>query len=579
MTIRILRNLLLLFVIFVITACSTNDAFVSNDNDSGNVKHNQEPGLVTKYLLRSFSCNGIWKEMRGNLALSSYANTPAVNAEIHWFQHHQSYLNKVLTQSTPYIYYIYQETKQQNLPAELALIPIIESAYNPFLYSRTGATGLWQMMPGTASGFGLKINWWYDGRRDLIASTKAALKYITYLNDFFDKDWLLAIAAYDAGEGKVQSAVMANKRNNRATDFWSLKLPKETKSYVPRLLALSAIINDPERYQIDLHEISNDAYFTAVDVGSQIDLGLAAKLAKVDLATMRMLNPGFRRWATDPDGPFTILVPINRADEFKANLADLPKKELMAWKQHTVRNGENLITLAKEYHADLALLRKINELKNNRLRSNQIILIPITPHEDTSQIYVGKDKTVNIAENKIPGPQQFEHEVMNGETMLQIAHNYQISIRDLIFWNKLDATKEVEPGVKLVIWKKVSPVKKPRIQSTCYRVKSGDNLPKIAKRFHTTTQQIKKRNHLRSNSLKLGQKLIVESKSSSAIGLSKTSKHAKHHSRKVISHSKKHQAGKSVHSSSSKSHSKLNSKPKSKPKSNHKKAGVKHSSH
>jgi len=227
-----------------------------------------------------------------------------------WFLEHPQHLKTISKRAEPFLYLIVEELERRNLPLELALLPVVESAFDPFAYSHGSASGMWQFVPGTAKRFGLEQNWWYDGRRDVLASTSAALTYMEYLNRRFKGDWLHALASYNSGEGRVERSIKRNQRASLPTDFWSLSLPKETEAYVPKLLALADILQNPEKYNVTLPVIDNEPAIQQVDVNSQIDLALAADLAGMDVAQLQRLNPGFNQWATAPDGPHTLLIPM-----------------------------------------------------------------------------------------------------------------------------------------------------------------------------------------------------------------------------------------------------------------------------
>lgn len=214
----------------------------------------------------------VWDVLRSEFTLNHEVTRPEVQEQIRWLVAHPSYLHKVSRQSEPYIYHILAEIRKRKLPGELALLPMIESAYDPFAYSGAGAAGLWQLMPRTGSDLGLKQDWWFDGRRSIGPSTDAALNYLLYLNKYFSGHWVLAIAAYDSGEGTISRAIKAYSPPGRAVDFWTLPVPRETKVYVPRFLALAEIIKNPARYRVSLPNIPYLPYFAEVNIGSQIDL-------------------------------------------------------------------------------------------------------------------------------------------------------------------------------------------------------------------------------------------------------------------------------------------------------------------
>ncbi|MCL5261530.1 MAG: LysM peptidoglycan-binding domain-containing protein [Gammaproteobacteria bacterium] len=521
---RFFKITFIIAILINLVACSTT-SINAVYNSSSNSRYDQENDLPANYPTKSLPDGNLWSDLRGSFDLPVDTDSRAIQAQIRWFRAHQGYLNYVIERGAPYIYYILQETQRRHLPAELVLLPIIESAYNPFLYSKAGATGLWQMMPGTASGFGLKINWWYDGRRDIVASTNAALKYITYLHYFFNNDWLSAIAAYNAGEGKVQSAILHNQRNNLPTDFWSLPLPEETRAYVPKLLALAAIVKNPSRYGVNLIPVNNGQYLEEIDVGSQIDLNQAAKLAGVEVKTMRMLNPGFRRWASDPDGPYKLLVPKDNLDTFKKMLAETPPEKRVSWRKHMVGKKESLVSIAKKYHIDISTLRKINELKSNHVRYQQELLIPASLHiEENSDT-----DTAKIAEERLPGPRQVVHTVKPGETVNSIAKEYNVKSNEVEYWNQLNETSDVVPDDELVIWQTGAGGKKVAIKAFAYRVKPKDTIYSLAKRFHTKVGTIMVINGMQRKSLRVGQVLKIPGRSK---------KYSSHYRAKSKAHSK-----------------------------------------
>ena len=322
----------------------------------------------------------LWQDLRTDFHLPDNNEQPEVQQEIDWLIQHPKILREMLDHAVPYLYYVHQQVKKRGMPAEIALMPMIESTYDPFAYqTHSGAAGLWQLMPGTGSGMGLKQDWWYDGRRDIYASTKAALDYLTYLNNFFSGNWLLAIAAYDSGEGTVLHAINRNNRDGRSTHFWVLPLPSETRIYVPRLLALAAIIRKPKSYGLNLPDIANQPYFAPVNIGFQLDLTTAAKLAKIPLTELYRLNPGYNRWTTDPSGPFTLVLPIDKIDAFKQSLANLPSEHRVTRTRHSVKPGDTLSRIAKHYGTKVQVIKSLNHLNSNTLHIGQALLLPEQP--------------------------------------------------------------------------------------------------------------------------------------------------------------------------------------------------------
>ncbi|NDE03000.1 MAG: lytic transglycosylase, partial [Gammaproteobacteria bacterium] len=247
----------------------------------------------------------------------------AIDVQLAWYERNPEYLDRVFGRAALYMHYIVEEVERRGMPMEIALLPVIESAFEPYAYSVARASGLWQFIPDTGSRFGLPQNWWYDGRRDVMESTRAALDYLQFMHDEFEGDWLLAVAGYNCGENCVARAVARNRAQGKGITFWDLKLPKETTAYVPKLLAMKRLVANPSDLGIEFSPIPNEPYFAKVDIGQQIDLKLAAELAGLTHEELFELNPAFHRWATPPQGPHALLMPIDSAELFKENLAQL----------------------------------------------------------------------------------------------------------------------------------------------------------------------------------------------------------------------------------------------------------------
>lgn len=386
----------------------------------------------------------VWDVVRAQLKLNHAVSQPEVQQQLRWLAAHPGYLEQ-LTQSEPYIYHIVNEIKKRNLPGELALLPLIESAYDPFAYSGKGAAGLWQLMPGTGSELGLKQDWWFDGRRSIGPSTHAALNYLTHLRDTFHGNWELAIAAYDAGEGRIGNAIKNRGVSVDRAQFWKLSLPQETKTYVPRLLALAEIIKYPERYHVTLPEIPHAPYFKEVNIGSQIDLNRAAKLAGVSYKELIQLNPGYNRWITAPYHPFKLLIPKEKADSFTRNLALVPQSQRVSLASHQVKRGESLPNLAKRYFTTVKLLRELNRLHTNRLKQGQRLLIP-----DNKQIQLATPAAKPVKNTQ---PYKVLHIVQPHETLALLAKKYKVSLKDLCTWNTMAENASLSKNQQLIIWK------------------------------------------------------------------------------------------------------------------------------
>ncbi len=454
----------------------------------------------------------LWLLLGRDLNMKHDVNRPEVQQHIKWYMNHKGYLQDIAKHATLYVYYVLQEVKKRHIPSEIALIPVIESNYDPFAYSDDGAAGLWQMMPGTASGYNLKQNWWYDGRRDIYASTQAALNYLQYLHKFFHGDWLLAIAAYNSGEGTVNNAVNYNKRLHKPTDFWDLKLPKQTENYVPKLLAVATIIANPEQYPVKWPIAHLSPYLTAVSVGSQIDLSVAAKLADISIQELYELNPGYSRWATDPDGKHMLLLPANKAELFTENLAKLPKSKRVTWKRYVVKSGDSLIKISHTYETSPHLIMQVNDLKSNVIHIGQVLLIP-RARKSFAKSVMDAVKHYLHHERKLPGPNRVVHIVQPDDTLWLIAKDYKVKAREIRFWNQLKRGQALQPGAELILWSQNNTRSYRASRIRPYLIKhtviSGDNLRDLSKEYHVSVAQLKKTNNLKSDTVRLGQILII----------------------------------------------------------------------
>jgi len=448
----------------------------------------------------------------------TYDDNPRTAAELKWFARHPDYLGRVFTRAQRYLPYIAAELQRRDLPLELALLPIVESAYDPFAYSHGRAAGLWQMIPGTAKRFGVKQNWWYDGRRDVVDSTRAALDYLEYLEELNDGDWLNAIASYNSGEGNVLRAARRNRNAGKPTDFWHLKLPRETSMYVPKLLALVQIVSDPARYNLTLPVVEDEQQFVVADIGGQLDLSLAAELAGVDVDTVYQYNPGYNRWSTDPAGPHRLVMPIAVADQFQAALDEVPAGERVRWKRHKVKNGEAISQIAQKYNTTVATIRSANNLRGNTIRAGHHLMIPVAK-KPLSAYSQSADARLAKTQNRKRKGNKVEHIVRNGESFWTISRHYKVTHRQLAAWNGMAPGDTLSVGKRLVVWTNAA-AEAPRTSPTQalgnttrklrYTVRNGDSLYVIARRFRVGIDQIARWNGIDKNKiLRPGQKLTM----------------------------------------------------------------------
>lgn len=326
----------------------------------------------------------IWERLRTGFDFQQQT-TPSVQAHIDTFHNHPRHIEQILQRGEPYLFYILSRVEARGLPAELALLPVIESAFDPFARSPAGAVGIWQFMPVTAKHVGLRRDWWVDGRRDIVAATEAALDYLSELHQRFDGDWLLALGAYNAGSTRINKAIRLNRSQGKPVDFWHLPLPEETRNYVPKLIALRAIIANPEAYNITLPALANTHYFSVVETGGQLDLQVAAKLTGTSIDEMQRLNPGLTRSITPPASPHTLLIPRASELRFRERLARLPADQRVQSVKYRVRQGDTLSAIALNSRTTVARLRQINQLESTRIFAGKLLIVPMSVRaEDVS---------------------------------------------------------------------------------------------------------------------------------------------------------------------------------------------------
>ncbi|HNP65145.1 MAG TPA: LysM peptidoglycan-binding domain-containing protein [Woeseiaceae bacterium] len=507
------------FLLFAADVSQATPAELRSDasEDAGQSLDLVSPVAGIDLLSSPVATDDILERIRRGFALS-YDDNHRTEAEKQWFIKHPDYLNRVFTRAQRYLPHIVAELERRNLPLELALLPIVESAYDPFAYSHGRAAGLWQMIPGTARRFGIKQNWWYDGRRDVVDSTRAALDYLEYLHDFNNGDWLNAIASYNSGEGNVRRAVARNSKSNKPTDFWALSLPRETSMYVPKLLALVEIVADPAKYNLALPLIANEPQFVVADIGGQLDLALAAELAGVDVDTIYQFNPGYNRWSTDPGGPHSLVMPVEVAEEFAVALAEVPASERVRWQRHKVRNGEAISQIADKYNTTVATIRSANNLRGNTIRAGDHLMIPVAT-KPLSAYSKSADARLAKTQNRTRKGNKVEHIVASGESFWTISRRYKVSTRELAAWNGMAPRDTLSIGKKLVVWTNAD-VDSPRTSPTQalgnttrklnYTVRNGDSLYVIARRFRVGIDQIARWNNIdRNKILRPGQKLTM----------------------------------------------------------------------
>lgn len=443
----------------------------------------------------------------------------SIDRQLNWYSKHPEYLDRVFTRSGRYLHYIATEIAARGMPMEIALLPVVESAYDPFAYSHGRAAGLWQFIPGTGRRYGMQQNWWFDGRRDVVDSTQGALDYLEYLAGLFDGDWLLAVAAYNSGEGNVGRAVRRHRKAGKPIDFWSLSrsLPVETRSYVPKLLAISRLVADPAKFGVALPTVVNQPYFSLVDTGGQIDLALAADLAGVSVEEIYALNPGNNRWATNPDGPNRLLVPVAAATEFEKNLSELPEQDKVHWERYRIRNGDSLIAIAQRFNTTPELIKDINGIRGSTIRAGDFLMIPRSAKGNAYYTHSAEARLAKTMSTP-KGGQKTNYTVRSGDSLWSISRRHNVNTRSLAKWNGMAPGDTLSVGRELVIWGGSRVVANSstggppagRVRKLNYTVRQGDSLWKISSRFKVTVNQLKNWNSLSGKRyLRPGQKLVM----------------------------------------------------------------------
>ena len=533
------NNVITILILMLAVACSSSPTHQSKDSIEstsefkfieintipGPVKTVTKPSPITSAKIKysphqtPTQYADVWARIRDNLQLDRYQDNRAVKERIAWYARNQEYLDRVVVRATPYIYYILEEVEKRNMPVDLALLPIVESAFQPFAYSRSHASGIWQFIPSTGRVYGLKQNWWYDGRRDIVAATRAALDYLEKLHKQFSGDWQHALAAYNSGELNVERAIKRNVKSNKDTDFFSLRLFRETRGYVPSLLAVAEIIADPIKYAITLAPIANEPYFNIVDIGGQLDLSTASDLTGLSMEDLYILNPGFNRWATDPEGPHYLLVPVDKKKKFIDGLSAIPVEDRVGWNQHVIKQGESLSQIAEKYKTSVSIIKETNKLRNNLIRTGHSLVIPTSKQP-------GKFYTLSLENRWLGGLKRegagnkYVYTVRRGDSLWTIGRRYDVTIRDLCGWNGINARSIIRPGQKITLWVTTPGEKSQKIASENYSrtadghiqytVKSGDSLWLISRQFGVTVDQLQKWNKLpKGKFLHPGQKLVL----------------------------------------------------------------------
>ncbi len=437
----------------------------------------------------------LWGRIRDGFMLDpALIDNPRIDQQRLAFASQTRYFELATPRAQRYIYYVVQELEARDMPQELALLPFIESAYNPQALSSAKAAGLWQFIPSTGRNFSLRQDWWYDGRRDVTASTQAALDYLSLLHDYFDGDWLLALAAYNCGEGCVGRAVKRNQSLGLPTDYWNLQLPRETQNYVPKLLALAQIIDSPTTYGTQLPDLANEPYFAEITVDQQIDLHKVAELADIPTEELLSLNPAFNQRVTAPQGEYQLLIPIEQADQFTQALAELPDDQRVNYQRYQVRRGDTLSQIARRYQLSVGVIRDANDINGNLLRVGQTLMLPT---------FSDQPITLPTPAQALASNSALSYRIKPGDSLWSIARAHGTTVNNIKRYNELSGNA-LSIGSTLMLPGSSAPDNR----SVTYTVRSGDSLSTIAARFNVQVAKIRSWNKL-ERYLQPGQQLTL----------------------------------------------------------------------
>jgi membrane-bound lytic murein transglycosylase D len=385
----------------------------------------------------------LWDRIRNGFSMPNLSS-PLVQDRQIWYASRPSYVKHMVERSKRYLYYIVEELEKRGMPTELALLPMVESAFNPMAYSRARASGLWQFIPSTGKTYNLQQNSWYDARRDIVASTGAALDYLQFLYEMHG-DWHLALASYNWGENAVARAIEKNRTKGLPTDYLSLSMPNETRYYVPKLQALKNIIASPHAFGVDLEPVPNTPYFVTVEKTRDIDVRLAAKLADMPLLEFLALNPGHNRPVINGSGSPTLVLPADKAQLFLANLEghDQP---LVSWQSYTLKPGDKLEQIAAKNGISLARLKEVNGIgRRTKVAPGYQLMLPmkgasLEPLPAMFQPPPAREGSMAV--------RKLSYTVKRGDTLPSIAQRYKVSAEDLRRWNQIG---RLTAGQRLVI--------------------------------------------------------------------------------------------------------------------------------
>jgi len=490
----ILKQLSIIIITFSFLGCSTLSESIEDLNGNkmdvslDKKETLPKPEIDLEKEIEAEVINNVWDYLKNN---SSYDEIELNEKTLSFMNRHLRNLDifeSYLMKSEYFIYHVIRKLENENLPLELALIPFIESDYDPFSISASGAVGIWQFMPATGSLFDLNKTWWNEDRHDPFKSTDAAVGYFKYLLDRFDNDLYIAIAAYNGGPTYLDRQIRRNKRRGLDNDFFSLKLSEQTTEYVYKFIALRELIINSEQYDINLPNINFSPRVVKIEVPGQVEILTISEHLELKPELVYKLNAGYTKWASAPTNKSEFYIPIEKLDLFNNPENPINGVNKINWISHNVQSGDNLWDLAKKYDTEVSIIKQINYLNNNMLTLDMTLLIPLSKTESNNFIPIEM------------------HIVSEGDTLWGIAKKYDMTVLDLKRMNSISDKQYLQLGQQLSIGNKnIHRNIESRKRTILYSVKQGDNLYKIADLFDVSVKSIKDINKFKNSDLKPGQ--------------------------------------------------------------------------
>ena len=485
------RFLKIIPLLILIVGCQQIEVYQENPSELNDIDIGIEENVIEISTTQPYQ--DVWDFIKQN---NTSQNTNILNDQVLAYMNmHLKDLDKFdeyLNDSYYFLYFVIQELEKNNLPLELAILPYIESNYDPFSISSSGAVGIWQFMPRTGRLYQLDKSWWNEDRHDPFRSTEAAVKYLKYLYQRFDQNIYLTLAAYNAGPSLLDRRINQNKRRGMDTDFWSLNVPVQTKNYVPKYIALRELIFNSENYGVKLPQIPYEPVVKKISIPGQVEVLTLSEYLDIKPELLYKLNAGYTKWASAPENESVFYIPSEKYILFEDEDNPFKNSNQINWISHIVQSGDSLWSLASKYDTEVKIIKKINYLNNDLLSINDTLLIPLS-----------KSKSNNFIPYEM-------YIVSEGDTLWSIAKEYNIEIRDLSRMNSIDENSYLQLGQQLSIGNKnIHRNMESKKRTILYSVKQGDNLFKISELFDVSIRSIEEINNFNNATLMPGQIIKV----------------------------------------------------------------------